>query len=518
MENNIQINQESLLDILPCGYFATLSNGLIVKVNSFFLQLLGYSSEELVKKKKFHDLLSIAGRLYFETHISPLLQMQGKIKEINLEIAAKDGKKIPILINGAAISNEEGKNQFIQYTFFDIMQRKKFEIELMIANQRQNELIQELTSFNEKYIAISRALEQEKQFYKSIVDNQSFYIIKTDLQGRYSFVNNFFCYMLGKSREKLLGQFSLDSIIAEDRQACQEIVVKCFEEPNINHRVKLRKHTPRGIVYNLWDFNGVTDDSGDVIEILCIGYEITELMEKQKQLQNLTDVTAEQNKRLQNFTYIVSHNVRSHVANLKGLMAVVDVEADSREDMVEYLGFLKGGIDGLDETINNLNEIVSAQNSINLPQKTILLHTYLEKTITNISEIIAISKATIYNQIPQEASIDIFPAYLDSILLNMLTNAIKYKSPDRFPEIYVNFYEENNYKVLSFKDNGIGIDLEKNKDKLFGMYKTFHGNSDAKGLGLFITKTQIESMKGKIEVESEVGIGTNFKIYFPENQ
>ncbi len=98
MENDIYINQENLLDILPCGYFATSSNGLIVKVNSFFLKLLGYSSEELVEKKKIHDLLSISGRLYFETHINPLLQMQGKIKEINLELNTKDGKKIPILI------------------------------------------------------------------------------------------------------------------------------------------------------------------------------------------------------------------------------------------------------------------------------------------------------------------------------------------------------------------------------------------------------------------------------------
>lgn len=515
MENNIHINQESLLDILPCGYFVTLSNGLITKVNSFFLQLLGYSSEELVEKKKFHDLLSTSGRMYFETHISPLLQMQGKIKEINLELTAKDGKRIPILITGTTILDCEGKNQLVQYTFFDITQRKKFEFELMIANQKQNELIRELTNFNKEYIAIGRALEQEKQFYKSIVDNQSFYIIKTDLEGRYTFVNNFFCYMIGQSREELLGQFSLDSIIEEDHQACKDIVVKCFTEPNRNHRVRLRKNTPRGIIHNIWDFNGVISEAGDIKEILCIGYEITELMEKQKQLQNLTDVTAEQNKRLQNFTYIVSHNVRSHVGNLKGLIEVVDVDTDSREEMVEYLDFLKKGIDGLDETINNLNEIVSAQNSINLPQKTILLHTYLEKTIINISEIITNSKAVIHNQIPQEASIDIFPAYLDSILLNMLTNSIKYKSPERFPEIYVNFYQENEYKVLSFKDNGIGIDLEKNKDKLFGMYKTFHGNSDAKGLGLFITKTQIEGMKGKIEVESEVGKGTTFKIYLP---
>ncbi len=391
-------------------------------------------------------------------------------------------------------------------------------MELMIANQQQDALIQELSTLNKEYIALSSQLALEKQFYKSIIDNQSFYIAKIDLQGRYSFVNNFFCQAMGQNAEELFNGNSMESIVVEDHQACRDTAVKCFAQPNVNHRVRLRKKTPKGIIYNIWDFNGITNESGDVIEILCIGYEITELIEKQKQLQNLTDVAAEQNERLQNFTYIISHNVRSHVGNLKGMMALIYEGTDNRENMVEYLGFLKIAINGLDETISNLNEIVSAQNSINLPQKTILLNEYLEKSITNISDAVTNSKAVIHNQIPQDATIDIFPAYLDSILLNMLTNAIKYKSPERFPEIYVNFYQENEYKVLSFKDNGIGIDLEKNKDKLFGMYQTFHGNSDAKGLGLFITKTQIEGMKGKIEVESEVGKGTTFKIYLPDNQ
>ncbi len=74
----------------------------------------------------------------------------------------------------------------------------------------------------------------------------------------------------------------------------------------------------------------------------------------------------------------------------------------------------------------------------------------------------------------------------------------------------------NGFKVLSIQDNGLGIDLERYKDRLLGMYKTYHGNKDAKGLGLFITKAKIDSMKGKIEVESKVGEGTTFRIILPE--
>jgi len=101
-------------------------------------------------------------------------------------------------------------------------------------------------------------------------------------------------------------------------------------------------------------------------------------------------------------------------------------------------------------------------------------------------------------------------------LLNFISNAIKYRSLERKPEVRLSLKASNGYKVLSITDNGLGIDLERYKDRLFGMYKTFHGNKDAKGLGLFITKAQIETMKGKIEVESTVGEGTTFRILLPE--
>ena len=109
------------------------------------------------------------------------------------------------------------------------------------------------------------------------------------------------------------------------------------------------------------------------------------------------------------------------------------------------------------------------------------------------------------------------PAYLDSILLNLITNSIKYSKPNQVPIINVRLVQLENATQLIIQDNGMGIDLVKNGNKVFGMYKTFHGNKDAKGMGLFIVKNQIESMHGKIEVESTVDVGTEFKIFFNKN-
>ena len=163
-----------------------------------------------------------------------------------------------------------------------------------------------------------------------------------------------------------------------------------------------------------------------------------------------------------------------------------------------------------------MNEIITIQQKTNIEKTKINLKHEIEKTKMALSLVIKESKITITDTIPDDLIVTAIPAYLDSILLNLFTNAIKYKSPERKPTLKIGYEIIEGYTVLNFKDNGLGLDLKKNAHKLFGMYKTFHGNEDAKGIGLFITKNQLEAMNGKIEIESEVGQGSNFKIYLNE--
>jgi signal transduction histidine kinase len=137
----------------------------------------------------------------------------------------------------------------------------------------------------------------------------------------------------------------------------------------------------------------------------------------------------------------------------------------------------------------------------------------VEQTITNLSNQICQSKATIQIDISEEIYIKYNKGYLESILQNILLNSIKYSHPLRDPQISISCEKQDKFLVLSISDNGLGIDLKKNKHKLFGMYKTFHGNEDALGLGLFMSKNQVEAMGGKIEVDSILDKGTTFKIY-----
>ena len=114
--------------------------------------------------------------------------------------------------------------------------------------------------------------------------------------------------------------------------------------------------------------------------------------------------------------------------------------------------------------------------------------------------------------------ININKAFLESILLNLLTNSIKYKSENRKLKITITTDQIDDTVVLTFKDNGIGIDLERNRDKIFGLYQRFHNYPDSKGLGLYLVKSQVETMDGTIDIESEVNQGTTFTLTFKNKQ
>lgn len=370
---------------------------------------------------------------------------------------------------------------------------------------------------------LNLALEQHKRkiledeiYYRSIVDNNSFYVIKTDMAGNYTYFNNYFCKVFGINPKELMGKSTMSLIIPEDQHLCIETVEKCFAEPDKSFWVILRKPAKKGIEHSQWEFRLLKDSKGEPSEILCIGHEITSLILRHEQLQSLVDANLEKNKRLMQFTHIISHNIRSHVSNLKGIVMQVDRNPD--KDNSSYWDLIKKTTNALDETILNLNESITIQANVNIPMKDNSLQEKISIVKNSLSSMIEEQNVVIkYQQITDDDLIYANSAYLDSILLNLISNAIKYRSETRDPEITISLSSTSEFRVLTVKDNGIGIDLKKHGNQLFGMFKTFHHNKDAKGFGLFITKVQVESMKGRIEAESIPGLGSNFVVYFPIN-
>ena len=352
--------------------------------------------------------------------------------------------------------------------------------------------------------------------YGSILANQSVYIIKTDAQGLYTYVNDFFYERFGWDAT-ILGTPSMHSIVEEDWPKCLAVVGQCFAEPETPHQVILRKpHKDHGVKSNHWEFKGLLAADGRVGEIVCVGYDITLLVDNLERSKRLLAVTNQQNARLQNFAYIISHNIRSHSANLTALVQLMQT-ADDKDKSAMFLDMLKTSTDKLAETIVNLNEIVTANGHADQPREPRGLRQEVTKTLEALAVLVHQSGVAVAVDLPADATVRVVPAYLDSILLNLLSNAIKYRAPGAAPRIAVGCHRAGEFLVLTIRDNGLGIDLARNRAKVFGMYKTFHANDDARGLGLFITKNQIEAMNGKIDLESEVGVGSTFKVYFHES-
>lgn len=221
------------------------------------------------------------------------------------------------------------------------------------------------------------------------------------------------------------------------------------------------------------------------------------------------------NGMLLNLFYTVSHNLNAYTSNIKMLLDLIDLEEDPAENRTN-LNHLRTVSNDLNKTITDLSQIVYVQNNLDVVKEPLSLNQYLKKVKNVIDGYSVEDRLRFVNNISEEAFVYHNPAYLESILLNFCTNAIKYAHPDRFPVIEFNFFNKKDSKILTIKDNGQGIDLKRYGDSLFGLNQTFHQHENANGIGLYITKYQIEAMKGMITVDSKIGEGTTFTIVFKE--
>ena len=255
----------------------------------------------------------------------------------------------------------------------------------------------------------------------------------------------------------------------------------------------------------------IVDDYGKCIRIKGIFQDIDTIKKKEVALQSSVNLLNEHNKRLLNFTYIVSHNLRSHTGNLQFMVNLYN-ESESPDERTEVFAHIKSISESLNTTIGHLNEIVKINTDLELERKTIEFEFVFKNVLLAIQSNIDSTGAKITYDFGKCPVINYIPAYLESILQNLLTNALKYRHTGRQPEIFCHTVKDQNHIYMIFEDNGIGIDLNKFGDKVFGLYKTFHENSDALGIGLFITRNQIEAMGGSINIESTVDVGTKFTI------
>ncbi len=329
----------------------------------------------------------------------------------------------------------------------------------------------------------------------------------------FNFISQKVKSILGYTPEEWLAEpsFWQNHIHSDDKDWVQKYC-KQQTEGSLNHDFEYRMIAKDGSIVWLRDIVNVVLENGKPISLRGIMIDISRTKEAEKELNDSFELVSRQNKRLLNFSYIISHNLRSHTSNITSIISLIE-SSQSKQEIDQMIQLLKTVSCSLNETMLHLNEVINIRTNISLASESLDLEHFINMAINSLCEQISSNEVTIFNEIPKDTMINYNPAYLESILYNVISNSVRYRDPSRKPIIRITLVIENNIKVLQISDNGIGIDLVRNADKVFGMYKTFTNNSDSKGIGLFITKNQIDAMGGNITVESELNVGTTFKIY-----
>jgi PAS domain S-box-containing protein len=255
-------------------------------------------------------------------------------------------------------------------------------------------------------------------------------------------------------------------------------------------------------------------DDGTPKRIIGTHTDITDRKRRETKLTSSLNIITSQNQKLLNFAHIVSHNLRTHTSNLDYMIEFYE-ESNSNRDKLDYFNHIKSIGKSLFDTVNDLEDIVKVQiNKKALETHPLNLVDYINRALKVLKADIKDYNASINVDVSESIYIDFLPAYLESILLNIFTNAIKYRKEDTLLKINISAEETAENYILKITDNGIGIDLEKYGQKLFGMYNTFHNKTeyDSRGIGLYITKNQLEAYGGNITVNSKLGSGSTFII------
>ncbi|HYI76485.1 MAG TPA: HAMP domain-containing sensor histidine kinase, partial [Chryseolinea sp.] len=221
----------------------------------------------------------------------------------------------------------------------------------------------------------------------------------------------------------------------------------------------------------------------------------------------------EKNRQLDEFAHIISHNLRSPVGNIKALIGLLD-PSSTLLDYQQIFEKINTVSNNLGETMNELMETLKVKTDTDIPRIEIRFKEIFDKVVQSLEGELIQRSASISFDFNDAPKIYYSKAYLESIFQNLLSNALKYSSPTRKPEIKVTTTTVDTGVELRVQDNGLGIDLVKHGSKLFGLHKTFHEHKDAKGVGLFLVKTQVEALGGSITAESDLDQGTTFIIRF----
>ncbi|PTS96977.1 PAS domain-containing sensor histidine kinase [Pedobacter sp. HMWF019] len=248
--------------------------------------------------------------------------------------------------------------------------------------------------------------------------------------------------------------------------------------------------------------------------VYAIAKNITHKKKQEQERNELVASLSKINEELQHLTHTVSHDLRSPVNNLLSILSLLDVSTIQDQEILGWINLMQSTTEGLKITLNNYLEPVRQKEKNNTPTEGVNISDSLNEVIQSINALVMGSRTVMNVDFSAFETIIFNKVYMDSIFLNLITNSIKYAKPELHPVISISTRNANGLKQLVFSDNGLGFDLNKVQDRVFGLNQTFHHHPDSKGIGLYLIYNHITSLGGHIRVQSEINEGAEFVITF----
>ena len=328
------------------------------------------------------------------------------------------------------------------------------------------------------------------------------------------YVNNAFCAMTGYKSKKVLSKpFNPFNTEELDSHEYEKFIAAIAEKRECQIET-LTKKKNKEEYWVRFSMIPIYNSDNELSHWISIQKDVTEERKQEKEKEQLIRELTQNNKDLKQFSYITSHNLRAPLSNLIGLLNLTEDIPINDSELLEIINGFKKSTHLLNETINDLVKIIVIKDKISIQKENVTINEVVEHVFSQLKFQIEQSKPILKLNFDEADTIYTNKAYLESILINLLTNSIKYKSETKKLKISITIKKTNNSTILKFKDNGIGIDLKRNSEHIFGLYQRFHDYPDSKGLGLYLVKSQIESLGGTIAIESEVNKGTEFTLTF----
>ena len=297
----------------------------------------------------------------------------------------------------------------------------------------------------------------------------------------------------------------------------QENINKCLQNALTGISGNCELCFTKSVEHDKW-YNAVCHPVYSNKEIPGVLVEITDITKwKSAELkeQEIAEDLLQRNKALEQFSYIISHNLRAPLTSIMGISNALMQENVNEHDTKIFMEGINTSVQKLDNVIADLNIILHSKTKINEHRQKVRLSQVVKDIEQGIGNYRVHNEVIITTDFGEVDEVSILKSYICSIFFNLISNSVKYKKPDVISLIEIKSSKTTDKIVITFKDNGMGIDLEKHAKQIFGLYKRFHFHAaEGKGMGLFMVKTQVEALGGKITVKSKINEGTEFKIEF----